>query len=381
MPSILQAADYHAPYPGNFIAMLGALARVGLQHGYRSVFLLPEEVRERPWYAPLAAGGQAVRFLPSRASLGQYTRAIARIAVEEDAALVHTHFTTYDIAAWAAGRRSVSLLAGLRGKSLGVVWHAHSEIRERKTILRRLKDVVKYRLLGRSVRAIPCSEGVLRDLHAAGFPQRNIRLVVNGIDLELATASRREPAEVRAGLGVSGADKVLLMFAWAPLRKGLDVALDAVQTLVREGHRLALVPVGTEEMRKFISARTKGEAFPWLRPAGHVENVADLYQAASVFLCPSRSEGLAAAVLEALANRLPLVHSDIPAAQWARGVASVVLCPPGDSSALAAAIGTVLAWPPEERERRTAAGLALVRKEFDVGVWAERCYQVYEELL
>ena len=374
--SILQAAHFRSSYAGNFIAMLKTVGRVGEAHGYRSVFLLPEEVRERSWYAPLAASGQAVRFLPSRASLREYARAIVKIAVDEDAALVHTHFTTYDVAAWTASR-----LLRLRGRKMGVVWHAHSEIRARKTALRRFKELVKYRMLGPAVRVIACSEGVMRDVRSAGFPQRNIRLVVNGIDLELATATRRSPAEVLASLGVSSGEKVLLMFAWAPLRKGLDMAIEAVQTLVQEGYRLSLVPIGTEEMRNFISERTHGRPFSWLRPAGHVENVADLFQVSSVFLCPSRSEGLAAAVLEALANRLPVVHSDIPAAQWAGEVPNVVLCAPGDSASLAAAIRAVLAWPPDDRDRRTAVGLALVREEFDVRIWAERCFQVYEELL
>ena len=63
-----------------------------------------------------------------------------------------------------------------------------------------------------------------------------------------------------------------------------------------------------------------------------------------------------------------------------REVPNVVLCAPGDSSSLAAAIRTVLAWPDDERDRRTAAGRDLVRKEFDVKIWAERTFHVYREL-
>jgi glycosyltransferase involved in cell wall biosynthesis len=374
--SILQVAHYEAAYDGTFIAMLKAIGREGESRGYRPVFLLPEKVREWSWYCQLAASGQAIRFLPCTASLRQYTREIAKIAAEEDAAIIHTHFTTYDVAAWAAGRQ---LRRG--GKKIGVVWHAHSEIRMRQTMLRRLKELVKYRMLGATVRAIACSEGVMGDLRTAGVPEKNIRLVINGIDFEQATAAHRPPDEVRAALGIPLDEQMLFMFAWAPHRKGLDVAIDAVETLVQEGYRLSLVPSGTEEMQKFIAERTKSKPLAWLRPIGKVPSVADLYQASSMFLCPSRSEGLAAAVLEALANRLPLVHSDIPAAQWARAVPNVVLCPPGDSAALAAAIRTVLAWPPDERERRTEEGLALVRQEYDVKVWAQRCYRVYEELL
>ena len=94
-----------------------------------------------------------------------------------------------------------------------------------------------------------------------------------------------------------------------------------------------------------------------------VENLADYFQAADMFLCPSRSEGLSLAVLEALVNGLPLVHSDIPAIESARDNPALVLCKPGDSTSLAEAIQAVLGWTPEERARRTAAGVhACARK-------------------
>ena len=44
-PAIVHAADYAAPYGGNFMASLAALAALGRQEGFRMVTALPEEAR------------------------------------------------------------------------------------------------------------------------------------------------------------------------------------------------------------------------------------------------------------------------------------------------------------------------------------------------
>ena len=87
------------------------------------VMALPEAARRKPWCEALSAGGQAIHFLPERASTLHYARRLAKIAEAEDAVILHCHFTRYDAAAWLAARAS-----RLRGKKASVVWHAHSEL-------------------------------------------------------------------------------------------------------------------------------------------------------------------------------------------------------------------------------------------------------------
>lgn len=109
--------------------------------------------------------------------------------------------------------------------------------------------------------------------------------------------------------------------------------------------------------------------------------MADLYQAAAVFLSPSRSEGLPYSVCEAMANGLPVVLSDIPALAFAHRSCGAVFSLAGDSRSLAEAVRAVLHWTPDERRQCGQANQDLVRNEFDLQVWARRMFEVYQEVL
>ena len=119
--------------------------------------------------------------------------------------------------------------------------------------------------------------------------------------------------------------------------------------------------------------RAAERPLPWLRLLAPQENVADLYQAAAVFLSPSRSEGLPYSVCEAMANGLPVVLSDIPALAFAHRSSGAVFSSAGDSRSLAEAVRAVLRWTPDERRQCGQANQDLVRNEFDLQVWARRC--------
>ena len=176
-PTILHAADYPAPYGGNFMASLTTLAALCQREGFRMVLALPEETRRKPWCAALAAGGMPLHFLPDRASTFQYARLLAGLASAERAVILHTHFTAYDVAAWLAVR-----MLRWRGQKVRNVWHAHSELRKSRP-KRRLKKWIKYRLIGSAVRMIAVSDSVADDLRAVGDPKAAVRMVPNGIDL------------------------------------------------------------------------------------------------------------------------------------------------------------------------------------------------------
>ncbi len=339
------------------------------------VLALPEEARRKPWCAALAAGGLTLHFLPDRASTFQYARKLAGIASAERAVLFHTHFTTYDVAAWLAAR-----MLQMRRQEVRIVWHAHSGFR---TVLpkRRLKKLIKFRLIGSAVRMIAVSESVVEDLLEAGAPKAVVHLVPNGIDFERATTASRPRAELLSTLGLDDGRQLLLLFGYDPLIKGVDLAFDMAETLTREGYNIVLGVVGTEELRQYTGVRAAGRPLPWLRLLAPQENVADLYQAAAIFLLPSRSEGLPYSVCEAMANSTPVVLSDIPAMAFAHRSAGTVFSAPGDSRSLTEAVRAVLHWTPEQRRQRCQANQDLIRGEFDVQIWVRRIFQIYQDIL
>ena len=154
------------------------------------------------------------------------------------------------------------------------------------------------------------------------------------------------------------------------------------ETLAGEGCNIVLGAVGTAELRQYAETCAAGRPLPWLRLLTPQENVADLYQAAAIFLSPSRSEGLPYSVCEAMANGIPVVLSDIAA----HGLARIAV--PGRSSRRRATAGrwprpsaACSHWTPDQRRQCGQANQDLIRREFDVRIWARRIFQIYQDIL
>ena len=376
MITILHAASFSPPYGGNFVASLTALADACQLRGWRLAMALPASARERPWCRQLLDEGRQVEFVPENASVARFARELAQLATRTEASILHTHFTLFDVPAWIAGQ-----VLRLRGRRVSVVWHRHSDFADPLTPVRRLKEFVKYRLMGQSVEIVAVTEHLRQMVIRSGMAEARVRAVLNGIDVRRVVTATRRPAEVRADLGLAPHDRLLLLFGWHPLVKGVDLAMDVVEELVKDGHPVVLAIVGWDALREFVQTRTGGRAPAWLRLIPPVENVADLFQAAEVFLSASRAEGFSYAVAEAMAGGVPVVASDLPAMAWAREIPGAQFFPAGDARRLAQSLRNVLGWSADQRRRATAACREYVCRELDVQVWVKRIMGVYEEMV
>ncbi len=249
------------------------------------------------------------------------------------------------------------------------------------TPLRRLKDLLKYRVMGRNVRIIAVSEHLRRQTIDVGFNAVAIQTVQNGIDLNRAITATCSPPQVYEKFKIPPDKHLLLLFGWEPITKGVDVAMDAVERLTSIGLPITLGIVGTETLREFVLRRNNEVLPSWLHIIPPIDNVANLYKAASLFISASRNEGFPYSICEAMANGLPVVLSEIPGVTWARETPGATFFPSGNSTALAAAIREVLGWTTEEHERRIVANKQLINTKFTVSRWVEQILRMYREIL
>jgi glycosyltransferase involved in cell wall biosynthesis len=94
--------------------------------------------------------------------------------------------------------------------------------------------------------------------------------------------------------------------------------------------------------------------------AGYVDDIAELYRGASVFVCTSRYEGFGLPIVEAMASGIPVVsydNSSLPEVVADAGV----LVPDGDVAALTKAVRAILDSPAQALELREA-GLERARQ-------------------
>ncbi len=142
-----------------------------------------------------------------------------------------------------------------------------------------------------------------------GIDSARVSVVYNGVDLERFHPRLRAMVgpRVRAELGLSAADWVLLFVGSGFARKGLDTALRAFAALEDRASRLLVV--GKAEVGPYRALADRlgvASRIVWLGPRPDVER---WYGAADTCVLPARYEPFGNVHLEALASGVPIVTS------------------------------------------------------------------------
>jgi glycosyltransferase involved in cell wall biosynthesis len=303
------------------------------------VGLLPGDVGPLAQEAQ-AAGARHVLW-PARRPPGRETvveiRRLKSILEAEAPDVVHLHASKAGL----AGR----LL--LRGR-VPTVFQPHAWSFEAARGALHSASVVWERFAARWTDLVVCvSEGERERAEAAGV-EAHWAVVPNGVDLEqFPPASEADRAAARERLGL-GAGPIVVCVGRLSRQKGQDVLLDAWPEISRtvDGARLALVGSGPEEQA------LRGAAPPGVLFAGERTDVGDWYAAADVVTFPSRWEGMALTLLEAMARERSVVATDVAGVREALGVEAGAVVAVEQPEPLAAAIvGRLL-----EPERAAAEG-------------------------
>jgi len=206
------------------------------------------------------------------------------------------------------------------------------------------------------------SRATLEMLRGKGFHDR-IRIWSRGVDSQLYHPSRRRES-VRQRLA-PGADRILLYVGRLAPEKRVGVLLDAFPEIQRRSRvRVALVLVGDGP----AAVEYRRRAGDGVRFTGYLKGVelAEAYAAADLFVFPSDTETFGNVVTEALASGVPAVVPDAGGVtETVRAGETGVLVPPGDSSAFAGAVLSLL--HDEGLRARLAAG---ARAEAESRSWS-----------
>ncbi len=223
------------------------------------------------------------------------------------------------------------------------------------------------------------------------LPADRVRVIPNAIDLQVvdALAGPADGARIRQQAGISADEAVLLSVGRIEENKGFDVLAAALGGLRDQAGRIGegrwrWVIVGDGPFRPRLEAAVDGAGIRrHVIFAGRLPDAAlhAWYEAADLFVHPTRYEGSSLVTLEAMAHRRAVVATragGLP--DKVRDDVSGWLVPPGDPSALAAAVSGALGRP----ERLTAMGLEgrrSVEREFSWTAAAAATRRLYDDLL
>lgn len=184
-------------------------------------------------------------------------------------------------------------------------------------------------------RVVTTSTSTAALVHALGVARDRIDVVEPGTD----------PAPLSLGSGSSALN--LLCVATLTARKGHALLLDALAQLTHLDWRLTCAgsltrsPATVEALRRQLERLALEE---WVSLVGEVDtrSLADLYRRADVFVLATYFEGYGMALSDAIAHGLPIVSARAGAVTETVPEGAGLLVPPGDSGALAVALGRVM---------------------------------------
>ncbi len=306
---------------------------------------------------------------------------VNRIVAREKLDLIHTH--TEFALGW-AGKRAA------RDAGLPLIHTLHTfypEYRHYLPLGRLLPDRAINGFLARFLDgydALLCPSEKIKTYVASFRPGIRTAVIGNGssgarFDLGQVTEADRD--RVRAGLGISPADRVILYVGRLAPEKRVLPLLAALQPLLQAdaGCRAVFVGAGPAQDRLAAAARAAGLAQQVVL-AGPVawERMAEIYAVAHVFVNASLSEVHPMTLLEALLCGLPIVaRRDVSLRDLVLDGVNGFLV---DSDSEMA--GNLAALLKNDITRRTfAANARLLATQFTVGAHVDRLETLYRQLV
>jgi glycosyltransferase involved in cell wall biosynthesis len=94
------------------------------------------------------------------------------------------------------------------------------------------------------------------------------------------------------------------------------------------------------------------------------KKLSEVIQSCQVLVCPSWSEGLPNVILEAMANGLAVIATDVGATRILVNDANGILLSDSQPTSIQTAMNKILDLPPLEIEKKRSSSLAKIKKEF-----------------
>ncbi|NNG17921.1 MAG: glycosyltransferase family 4 protein [Gemmatimonadales bacterium] len=181
--------------------------------------------------------------------------------------------------------------------------------------------------------------------------------------------------------GVPPAAPVVGCVATMVPRKGIDVLIDAM-ALLPATLQTHLLLIGSVRDRRVHMAHRRSPVRDRIHLAGYRRDAAALAGALDVFVLPTRgAEGLPRAAIEAMAQRVPAIVTDVPGSrELVQDRVSGRLVPPGDARALGEAVAELL----DDRELRASYGANAqqrIAQQFNIEDTVVRMHDLFDSVL
>lgn len=240
------------------------------------------------------------------------------------------------------------------------------------------------RLLNRLTIGLDDADLAVSEAAKQAMPARlrpRVEVVVHGLPLSVVEDSVAAREEVRAELGISSDQVLIVTVANFRAQKAYDVLLESASQVLLTGLPVVFAAVGHGPLESEILAVHHrlglGDRFRFL---GYRADAMRVVAGADVFVLASHYEGFPVALMEAMAVGVPVVSTAVGAVPQALedGIDGLIV-PPGAPGLLATAL-TELAGDPMRRAAMAGAARQHGR-QYDIDNAVRRIESVYREVV
>ena len=278
--------------------------------------------------------------------------------------MVHAHSFLPTVLAAISAPRGMPLLRSVHNE------YPHFS---RSDLRSRLKRAVEKIAL-RRFRHIVCVADSIRSVlpWRLGLP---VSTITNGIETNVPVS--QFAAISRASLAIPASATVIVAAARLEEQKGIDLLIEAFETVQRLHSGVLLLILGDGSQKDFLkelSAKCRSGSVVF---TGHVTNVTDYLRLCDIYVSPSRHEGFGLALAEAMAIGLPVVATKtggLPAVMQdgTHGVLASSISAPAIAEAILRLIND-----PVLRSSVAAAGQTFVTNKFSAEAMRSSYHSLY----
>ncbi len=267
---------------------------------------------------------------------------LVRMIRDKDIQLIHTHGYHSDI---------VGRLAGFIAKVPVIsTLHTNSSWKRKPFTLihhfRKWADGLTARRLGTKFIALSLS---IKKFHvtALGYPEEKFSIIPNPMDVSRINILTSKRTIIRDEFGIGNDVSCILSVGNLLPIKGHTFLIDAASELRDQNKKFLMLIIGEGPCRKELEEQIRHlQLEKNVKLMGYREDVGSFLSSSDIFVMPSLSEGQSIAILEAMANGLPLVVTSQGAhTDYLKHEKSAMIVPPADKVKLTIALTKLIDDP------------------------------------
>jgi len=237
-------------------------------------------------------------------------------------------------------------------------------------------------------RYVAISSALREEIAKSGLHQEKCVMIPNGVDTTIYyKLDSKGKKLLRQRLGFND-DFIVLFVGVIDQRKGIDTLIPAFRQVLLSIPRARLVLIGPPNredknsyfMNSMIQLTHKYKIQDRVEFRGYDNNPAQYFQTADLFVLPSRQEGLANVLIEAMACGLPAIGTSISGSEdLIENNINGVLVRPGDSVELANAM-TRMVQQPDDYIQMSKNAHTKIREKYELEKIVESYIELYENI-